>query len=52
MSYKHLTGMPNNMHVYQASGLKLVKEFDVVLNSGEENGTTEIEKETIKVDKH
>lgn len=30
------------MHVYQASGFKLVNEFDVVSNSEEKKGTTEV----------
>jgi len=50
--YKTLSGTSTgNMHVYQVTGLKL-KEFDVKFSPEEENKTTEIEKETTKVDEH
>ncbi|GAB1862764.1 hypothetical protein CAJAP_03843 [Camponotus japonicus] len=51
-AYKMLSGTSTgNMHVYQVTGLKL-KEFDVKFSPEEENNTTEIEKETTKVDEH
>lgn len=45
-----MTGIPDKMHVYQISGLKLKESFDVTLSPKEENESTEIEKETTKVD--
>lgn len=50
-AYKLLSGTSTNMHVYQVTGLNL-KEFDVKFSPEEENKTTEIEKETTKVDEH
>lgn len=51
-AYKNLTGVPDNVHVYQFSGLKFIKEFDVTNNAENEKETTEIEKTTVKVNEH
>lgn len=47
-----MTGVPDNVHVYQFSGLKFIKEFDVTNNAENEKETTEIEKTTVKVNEH
>lgn len=49
-SYRLLTGVPDNMHVLQVSGLKVTKEFDINYKNEEEKEAAEIEKATTKVE--
>ncbi|CAL1687391.1 unnamed protein product [Lasius platythorax] len=51
-SYRLLTGVPDNVHVYQIQGLKLTNEFDITYNDKKEEETGEIEKATAKADEH
>ncbi|KAL6446853.1 hypothetical protein ACFW04_001345 [Cataglyphis niger] len=50
MSYRFLTGVPDNMHVLQVSGLKVTKEFNISYNTEKEKETAEIEKATTEVE--
>lgn len=49
MSYRLLTGVPDNMHVLQVSGLKVTKEFDINYNTEKEKEAAKIEKATTEV---
>lgn len=45
-----MTGVPDNMHVLQVSGLKVTKEFDINYKDEEEKEAAETEKATTKVE--